>query len=73
MSLKEYLLSVKNKLCQTKNEDPQEQTIEINYIYPSNDEELYTILANTINNFFPKTGRWSSACFRDQMKFYNQI
>lgn len=64
MSLKEYLLNLRNKLSQTKKEEPQEQTIETNYIYPSNDEELNAILTNTINNFFPTTGSWGSSCFR---------
>lgn len=64
MSLKEYLINLKNSLNQTKKEEPHEQTIETNYIYPNNDEELNAILTNTINNFFPTTGNWSSACFR---------
>lgn len=66
MSLKEYLLNLRNKLSQTKNVEsqPQETTIEKNYINPSNDEELNIILINTINNFFPTTGEWNSSCFR---------
>lgn len=64
MSLKKYLLNLRNKLSQTKKEEPQEQTIETNYIYPSNNEKLNTILTNTINNFFPTTGSWDSSCFR---------
>lgn len=64
MSLKEYLLNLRNKLSQTKKEESQEQTIETNYIYPSNEEELNTILTNTINKFFPTTGEWPSSCFR---------
>ena len=66
MSLKEYLLNLRNKLNQTKKQQvqEQEQAMEINYVYPSNDDELNTILTDTINNFFPTTGWWSSACFR---------
>lgn len=66
MSLKEYLLNLRNKLNQTKKEQVQEQQqeIKINYVYPNNDEELNSILTDTINNFFPRTGEWGSSCFR---------
>lgn len=64
MSLKEYLLNLRNKLSQAKNVEPQQPPIEANYVYPSNDEELNTILTNTINNFFPTTGVWYSNCFK---------
>lgn len=66
MTFKEYLLSLRNKLTQAKKmETQQEEKIEEkNYVNPSNDEELNVLLTNTINNFFPTTGRWSSACFR---------
>ena len=66
MSLKKYLLSLRNKLNKTKTEQIQEkeQEIKTNYVYPTNDEELNSILTNTINNFFPTTGRWSSSCYR---------
>lgn len=63
MSLKECLLNLRNKLSQTKNAEIQQPTIETNYVYPSNDEELNTILTNTINNFFPTTGVWYLDCF----------
>lgn len=66
MSLKEYLLNLRNKLSQNKNieSQPQEPPMKTNYVYPNNDEELNTILTNTINNFFSTTGRWKATCFK---------
>ena len=63
MSLKEYLLNLRNKLAQTHNVKSQEASDEVNYVNPSDDEELNAILTNTINNFFPSTGWWGSNCF----------
>ena len=63
MSLKEYLLNLKNKLIQNKNMQLGNQEIKTNYVNPNNDEGLNFILNNTINNFFPTTGSWSSACY----------
>ena len=63
MSLKEYLLSLRNKLIQIQDNKLQNPGEEVNYVNPSNDEELNDILINTINNFFPSTGEWGSNCF----------
>ena len=63
MSLKEYLLSLRNKLIQIQDNKLQNPGEEVNYVNPSNDEELNDILINTINNFFPSTGWWGSNCF----------
>ena len=61
MYLKEYLLNLRNKLKQTQKIDLSEE--KTNCVYPNSDEELNTILTDTINNFFPVTGQWSSSCF----------
>lgn len=65
MSLKEYLLNLRNKLSQAKNVESQlPKPIKKNYVKPGNNEELNSILTNTINNFFPTTGVWYSDCFK---------
>ena len=65
MSLKEYLINMRNKL--TKNQkaisSDQVETIEEDYINPNNEKELNEVLTSTINDFFPTTGHWSSSCF----------
>ena len=63
MSLKEYLLSLRNKLIQIQDNKLHNPGEEVNYVNPSNDEELNDILINTISNFFPSTGWWGSNCF----------
>lgn len=62
MSFKEYLIDLKNRI--NKNVELESPQKEINYIYPKDDEELNIILTNTINNFFPTDGSWTSGCFK---------
>ena len=61
MSLKEKLIKLKNKI---KTVDIEHESKEANCIYPISEEDLNNILINAINNFFPKTGRWTSECFK---------
>ena len=64
MSLKEYLINIKNKLVKNQNVETQEKREGANYIHPSTGEELNNILNNTISDFFPISGEWSSTCFK---------